>query len=165
MKQDESEKEVKNKQQSQNIRDDEMDELAKMANSLGMPYVENIPKIDEEVLFTATGSKPSEGQAKYVGQFIIGSPSFIITTNGINRVETFDVAPYIQDNRTMMSVKAAGVALDAKVSYDADKKMVTVESGDTKATMTIGSKILNINGEEKEMDTEAVISNSRTFIK
>lgn len=50
MKQDESEKEVKNKQQSQNIRDDEMDELAKMANSLGMPYVENIPKIDEEVL-------------------------------------------------------------------------------------------------------------------
>ena len=121
-------------------------------------------KIDEEVLFTATGSKPSEGQAKYVGQFIIGSPSFIITTNGINRVETFDVAPYIQDNRTMMSVKAAGVALDAKVSYDADKKMVTVESGDTKATMTIGSKILNINGEEKEMDTEAVISNSRTFI-
>ena len=63
-----------------------------------------------------------------------------------------------------MSVKAAGVALDAKVSYDADKKMVTVESGDTKATMTIGSKILNINGEVKEMDTEAVINNSRTFI-
>lgn len=50
MKQDETEKDVKNKQQSQNIGDDKLDELAKMANSLGMPYVENIPKIDEEVL-------------------------------------------------------------------------------------------------------------------
>ncbi len=121
-------------------------------------------KIDEEVLFSATGSRPSEGEAKYVGQFIIGNPNFIITTNGINRVETFDAAPYIQNERTMMSVKAAGVALDAKVSYDADEKMVTVESGDTKATMVIGSKILTINGEEKEMDTAAVINNNRTFI-
>ncbi|WP_353106588.1 copper amine oxidase N-terminal domain-containing protein [Acetoanaerobium noterae] len=124
----------------------------------------NEMKVDEFVLFNATTGKPVEQAAAFVGQFIIGSPNFTITTNGISRVEAFDVAPYIQDNRTMMSVKAAGVALDAKVSYDADKKMVTVESGDTKATMTIGSKILNINGEEKEMDTEAVISNNRTFI-
>ncbi len=121
-------------------------------------------KIGEAVLFNATGSKPSEGDAKYVGQFIIGNPNFIITTNGINRVETFDAAPYIQNERTMMSVKAAGVALDAQVSYNADKKMVTVESGDTMATMTIGSKILTINGQEKEMDTAAEIRSDRTFI-
>lgn len=124
----------------------------------------NETKLGEIVLFNATTGTPIEGTAKFVGQFTIGKPDFTIITSGISRTETFDSAPYIQDNRTMLSVAAAGIALDAKVSYDHPTRTVTVESEGKTAVLKIGSNVLTVDGQEILMDTAATITNSRTFI-
>ncbi len=124
----------------------------------------NETKLGEVVLFNATTKTPIEGTAKFTGQFVIGKTDFTIITSGISRTQTFDSAPYIQDGRTMLSVAAVGVSLDAKVSYDDATKTVTIESDGKNAVLTIGSNVLKVDGQEILMDTEATITNSRTFI-
>lgn len=113
--------------------------------------------------FRAVDSATAPG---FTGIFTIGNPNFTTVTNGQTRTIEFDTAPYIENSRTMMSVAAAGLALGVDVTYNADDRTVTVgnsQSGSV-AVMTIGDRNIFINGVETQMDTAAVIVNSRTFI-
>lgn len=119
--------------------------------------------LGEALFFRAVDSSVTPG---FTGIFRIGNPNFTTVINGQTRTVEFDTAPYIENSRTMMSVAAAGVALGVDVTYNADNRTVTVgstESGSV-AVMTIGDRTITINGVETEMDTAAVIENSRTFI-
>lgn len=68
-----------------------------------------------------------------------------------------DVAPYIQDSRTMVPVAHAARAIDADVAWDADAQMVTVTKGETVVTMTIGNNVMVMDEEVVAMDTVPVI--------
>lgn len=116
------------------------------------------------VLFNVVAATPVPGTGDFVAQFVIDNPTFTKVTSGISTTQTFDTAPYIENGRTMLSVAAAGLALDAQVSYEADTRKVTVISGTDRAEMIIGDNIMLINGEEIEMDTAPVIRNNRTFL-
>ncbi len=119
--------------------------------------------LGKALFFRAADSSVMPG---FTGIFRIGNPNFTTVVNGQTKVVEFDTAPYIENSRTMMSVKAAGLALGVDVKYNADDKTVTVGSDQTGsvAVMKIGDRNITINGVVTQMDTAAVIVNSRTFI-
>lgn len=75
-----------------------------------------------------------------------------------------DIAPMIIDNRTMLPARAVFEALDARVSFIAEEQKVIAEKTDIKVEFEINSKIMKINGTEKEIDVPATIVNNRTLV-
>ena len=103
----------------------------------------------------------------YAGSYIvmtIGSDQYLI--NG----EMFDGsvdnlgAPYVDSAwRTMVPVRVLAESFGANVDY-ADN-VVTIVDGDTTVVMNIGEETYTVNGEEKAMDTAAVIGDDdRTYV-
>ncbi len=82
--------------------------------------------------------------------------------NGI-RVDFPDQRPYIdENNRTLVPVRAPMEAAGATVTWNDTTRQATVAKDDKTAVFTIGSKQYTVNGEIREMDTEAQIAGSRT---
>ena len=79
-----------------------------------------------------------------------------------------DAKPYInEDNRTMVPVRFVSEALGFNVEWDNDTRTVIITDiarEKYRLLMPIGSKTVTLNGQEKLMDTAAVILNSRTFV-
>lgn len=74
------------------------------------------------------------------------------------------VAPIIIKGRVMLPVRAVFEAIKAKVSYDAAERKVTAIKKDITVEFVIDSKVMTINGEEKEIDVPATIVNGRTLV-
>ena len=92
---------------------------------------------------------------------VIGSNVFFV--NG--KVVTSDVAPFIQNGRTFLPVRALAEALGAEVEFDAATNKVTIKSSDVTAEMTLGSTIMTVNDEVVTMDAAAfATAEGRTVI-
>ncbi|MCL2167221.1 MAG: copper amine oxidase N-terminal domain-containing protein [Clostridiales bacterium] len=80
---------------------------------------------------------------------------------------TMDVAPYIENNYTMVPVsfvaRAMGLPADS-VQWDGDARTVTIQTGSRKAVLTIGSNEIVIDGITMEMPQAPVIRDGRTFL-
>ena len=74
-----------------------------------------------------------------------------------------DVAPIIRDDRTFTPSRFVAEQLGAKVAWDAEDRIVTITSGDTKIKLIIGSNVAYVNDKSYEMDTAAFIENDRTY--
>ncbi|WZL73579.1 copper amine oxidase N-terminal domain-containing protein [Clostridiaceae bacterium 35-E11] len=96
-------------------------------------------------------------------KFVIDSAEYSIG----DEVKTADVAPYIKDGRTMLSVRyvaqAMGVNEDS-IIWNGDARTVTIFKGDRIAQITIGSNELMVNGTPIMMDTVAEIKDGRTML-
>lgn len=78
---------------------------------------------------------------------------------------SFDQAPFIKDNRTLVPLRAIFEALGCRVEYDAELKMVHATRGTQYSlSLTIGETDLYKNGKIITMDVPAMIVNSRTFV-
>ncbi|MGI5822228.1 MAG: copper amine oxidase N-terminal domain-containing protein [Bacteroidales bacterium] len=95
--------------------------------------------------------------------FTIGEPAF--TVNGVEM--TMDVAPYIKNDRTFLPVRfvsnAVGVA-NENIYWNDATKTVTIIKGERAVQMTIGSKIMKINGAEIAIDVAPEIKADRTML-
>ena len=93
---------------------------------------------------------------------VSAAPDVKVTVNG-QYVTFTDQKPFIDKNdRTMVPVRAPMEAIGCTVDWDADKRQAIIAKGETKAVFTINSKTYTVNGQNKTMDTQAVIVNSRT---
>ena len=93
----------------------------------------------------------------------IGSSEYVVD----KQLFTMDAAPYVDSNwRTMVPIRALAEAFDATVTYDNDARTVTIEYNEQTIVMTIDDATYSVNGEEAEMDTEAVINSAddRTYV-
>jgi hypothetical protein len=98
--------------------------------------------------------------------FTIGSAQYV---NGRQTMQ-MDIAPYIEDNRTFLPVRYVAVALasGSDVAYDPALQTVNI----TEATkycfqdinVTIGSKIMIVNGATVKMDAAPEIINGRACL-
>lgn len=77
---------------------------------------------------------------------------------------SFDVAPQIIDNRTMVPIRAIFEKLGATVSWDASTRTATAVIDDYVVKCTVGSKTLTVNGKQYQMDTTPVIVKNRTLM-
>ncbi len=90
----------------------------------------------------------------------------VITTNGVKK--EIDAKLYIDKNdRMMVPMRALLNALgieDNDIKWNDSLKSVTVNKGARIIEVYAGSKTMKINGVDVEMNTEAVISDGRTYL-
>ncbi len=77
-----------------------------------------------------------------------------------NRTQ-LDVYPYIENDRTMIPVRAVSEAFGFTVSYDVDKKEIAVGND---ILMTIGNSTMLVNGNEVPLELAPQIKEGRTFL-
>lgn len=72
---------------------------------------------------------------------------------------------FIDDNsRTLLPLRKPLEALQAEVIYHEQARTVEITKDDTIVCVTIDSPIITVNGEVREMDTQATIKDGRTYI-
>lgn len=74
------------------------------------------------------------------------------------------VVPTIENDRTLVPVRFVAESLGADVGWDAETGTVSMECNGVSIQMKIGEKTYTVDGETKEMDTEATILRSRTMV-
>lgn len=79
------------------------------------------------------------------------------------QVVTFDVAPIIDNGRTMVPLRAIFEKMGATVTWNDANKSATAVKGDTTVVVIIDSISPTINGEVKTIDVPAKIVDGRTL--
>lgn len=85
-----------------------------------------------------------------------------IEINGKNVVS--DVAPFIDNDRTLVPIRVISENLGYSVNWDNQTRKVTVKNNDKSIELTIGKKEVNINGTNNSIDVAPMIKNERTFV-
>lgn len=77
---------------------------------------------------------------------------------------TFDVPPFIEQNRTFVPVRAIFEALGAEVGWDGATKTVTAKKDGMDISLVIGKKEIVVNGNAKALDVAPQIVHDRTLV-
>ena len=72
-----------------------------------------------------------------------------------------NVKPYIEESRTLIPIRAVAENLGAKVDWDADNEIATI---DGRIELEINNDVAIVDGKQVYMDVPAKIKNSRTFV-
>jgi hypothetical protein len=87
-----------------------------------------------------------------------------VVVNG-DKVNFPDAQPFIDENgRTQVPVRFVSEALGANVEWDGTTKKVSVNLNSRKVILTIGKKEYVVNNQSYQMDTVALLMESRTFV-
>ena len=106
---------------------------------------------------------PAPADMKKAATFVIGDTKF--TVNGVEF--TMDVAPYVKDGRTYLPVRFVGQALgvsDSNILWDNATQKVTMLKNGTVVQLTIGSKVMLVNGAAITMDVAPELTSDRTML-
>lgn len=104
----------------------------------------------------------SDGYQRVVANAIIIKSGIVVYIDGKRLY--FDVPPQIDGGRTLVPLRAIFEALGCKVNYDSKTKNITATKGETKISLTLGSKKANINGVETILDVPAKELSGRTIV-
>ncbi len=101
-------------------------------------------------------------------EFVIGDATMAKVQNETpdRNLETAPLlaAPYIENDRTMVPIRAISESFDCKVGWDPDTRKVTVTSADKEINLFIDSKAAYVNGQEITLDVAPVIRGDITFV-
>lgn len=86
----------------------------------------------------------------------------VIYING-NKSE-LDVAPIIQDGRTLLPLRAVVEGLGGSVAWDEETNTAVLAKGEKAIFITIGSKTAFVNTAKHTLDTEPIIIDGRTML-
>lgn len=87
-----------------------------------------------------------------------------VVVNG-EKVMFPDAEPFIDANsRVQVPIRFVSEALGANVGWIDSTKTVTVKLKDKEVVLPIGKKNFQVNGENMQMDTEALLKEERTFV-
>ena len=77
-----------------------------------------------------------------------------------------DVAPFIQDERTYLPLRAISEAFGAEVDFDDGTITVELEAQDRTALFNLGQKRFFVDGDLREMDVEPYLDEeeNRTYL-
>ena len=75
-----------------------------------------------------------------------------------------DVAPVLEDNRTLVPVRVIAEGFGARVGWDGAKQEVKIKTAANDIVLTIGSKNVTVNGARKTLEVPAKIIGDRTMI-
>ncbi|QXM06747.1 copper amine oxidase N-terminal domain-containing protein [Crassaminicella indica] len=120
-------------------------------------------KVATEVVARVITPADDNTKAGQEVKFVIGKAEYQVG----DELKTADVAPYIADGRTMLSLRYVAEAMgvtDENIIWDGATRTVTIFKGDRIAQVQIGSNKLFVNGVVVPMDTVAVIKDGRTML-
>lgn len=75
-----------------------------------------------------------------------------------------DVPPVLKNNRTMMPIRFIAENIGARVKWDQDFKIVTIELGERQIVIHVGSDTAYINGSAYTLDSPSYIDADRTYL-
>lgn len=75
-----------------------------------------------------------------------------------------DVAPFINNERTLVPIRVISENLGYNVNWDNNSRKVTVKNSDKTIELFIGKKKVNVNGKDNSIDVAPIIKNERTFV-
>ena len=119
-------------------------------------YAEDMKITGDITLYTKwskDGNDKEKGNKEII--FIVGDKEASV----FGEEKTNDVAPIIKNDRTMLPARFVAEALGAKVSWNEEKREVTIEAEGIKIVITIDSDKAFINEEEVTLDSPAIIEN------
>lgn len=91
----------------------------------------------------------------------VGQP-ISVKMNG--KIVNFETAPIIQDNRTLVPVRFIAEELGAVVNWDKEKQEVAITKDQNNIKLIVGEKKATVGDQVIELDTKAIIVNSRTYV-
>jgi hypothetical protein len=80
------------------------------------------------------------------------------------KTQSMDVAPFIQDSRTLVPVRFVSEALGAKVDWYQEEKKAVIVLVPKVVTLWVGKDQAFVNGVEQKLDVPAVLVDNRTFV-
>ncbi len=86
-----------------------------------------------------------------------GKPSYIDPANN-------EVAPIVEDGRTLVPVRFIAESLGAEVAWDDATQTATLKKDTTSVSITIGQNKMTVNGREVALDVPAQLKNERTLL-
>jgi hypothetical protein len=75
-----------------------------------------------------------------------------------------DVAPFIQNGRALVPVRAISAALKADVKWDPETRTVDITRGELTITLYLGKKEAKVKGKKVMLDTVPVLKKGRVFL-
>ncbi|MCD4714417.1 MAG: hypothetical protein K8R73_14135 [Clostridiales bacterium] len=108
--------------------------------------------------------------------FLLWSMSFLSTAvtaqEGLKPIEIVvdgkvlitDIAPIIEEGRTLVPLRAIFESLEAEVGWDPIDRKVTATKGETTIVLYIGNKLASVNGLSITLDVPPRIINDRTLV-
>lgn len=121
------------------------------------PVVNGADEVQYYVAGTATvnfgGVAVVETPAESIVNMIIGANTVIAD----GKASASPVAPFIENGRTFVPVRAFAEATGATVNYDAATQVITIKATGVDAQMTVGSNVMTVNGETVVMDAAAQV--------
>ena len=96
--------------------------------------------------------------------FTIGEKGYV-EVNGVVRTEkTAEVAPFIQNDRTMLPLRYVAEALNAAVSYDSSTRVATFSKNQIVASINIDEDKMYVNGSPVPLDSKPANVEGRIFL-
>jgi competence protein ComEC len=91
---------------------------------------------------------------------ILASPTVFMNEKQLS----FEVPPVIENNRTLVPLRAIFEVLGAQVSWNGDTNTITAVKGDTTITLQIGNTIAYKNGQPLVLEVPPKTINNRTLV-
>ena len=96
--------------------------------------------------------------------FTIGEKNYTEVNGKIKEQKTAEVAPFIQNDRTMLPVRYVANALGAAVSYDPNTRVATFTKNQIVAAINIDKDIMYVNGSPVKLDGKPANVEGRIFL-
>ena len=97
-------------------------------------------------------------------KLVIGSKTFVVTVDGVQKEVKMDVEPFISNNRTMLPIRFVAEALGFKVEWDDPTRTVILTDKDTIVKIPVDTNQIIVNGKVFESDTAPILKSNRTML-
>lgn len=98
-----------------------------------------------------------------LGSVAFGQGDIQVYVNN-QKIDFPDAAPYIANNSTLVPVRFIAESLGAKVEWSQPTQEVTITKDYKQIVLKVGEKIARVGDKVIELDTNAEIKDSRTFV-
>ena len=116
---------------------------------------------------TRMGSRQEELQAQLAGCIVLKVDRWLALNHGAAEAVDADnhkVTPAVRQDRTLVPIRFVAEQLGATVTWNGAAETVLVKKGKDELLLTVGSKTVRHNGEQKELDVAPVVEQSRTLV-
>lgn len=97
-------------------------------------------------------------------EFFLDDTDYSAITNYQKVNKSLLAAPFIQNDRTMIPVRAVSESFGCEVSWDGATRSVTITKGEKIVSLTIDKSLAYIDGAETTLDAPPCIINDTTFV-
>lgn len=109
--------------------------------------------------------KEENNEAKATFKFFIDKSEYVKTVDGKEETVQIDVAPFIQNDRTMLPLRYLAEVIGAEVKYEKETRTASFTKDGIVASIQIdGDKIKLSDGKEITMDSKPINKNGRIFV-